>query len=214
MKIIPAINCNDYETALSRIRTAAAFVDRDYPWVHIDVVDGKFAPVTTWGNPEDLKKLAGQFLELRFEIHLMVHHPESVAGEWLASGAGRLIVHAESQGDPLAVKTACDMRKKECVLSMGPGTQPENIAIIEKFDFFQVLAVNPGFAGQKFSEDSLKKIRFLRAERPDARIEVDGGMNPETAKLAKEAGADVLVAASYIFASPDPAKAYKELLDL
>ena len=215
MLVIPAINCSDYETALSRIKICDKILRPDYRWVHIDVVDGKFAPVVTWGNPEDLKKIHSQFPDLKFEIHLMVEDHESVAEKWLNAGAKRLIIQAESSGDPEATRSSAESRGVEAVLSGGPSVKAEDLAERGKnFKFVQVLAVNPGFAGQEFGAESEQKISLLRQALPNVKIELDGGVNSETAKLAKAAGADILISASYIFSAPDPKAAYDELRNL
>ena len=215
MFIIPAINCKDYETALSRIKVADKILSPDYPWVHIDVVDGIFAPVVTWGNPEDLKKLNSQFQNIKFEIHLMVDDHEHVAKSWLDAGAKRLIIQVESAGDAEATRKLANEMGAEIVLSGGPTVTAEKlIERAKNFEFVQVLTVNPGFAGQEFGKDAIEKIFSLRQSMPNVILELDGGVNSETAKLGKDAGADILISASYIFSAPDPKEAYEELRSL
>jgi ribulose-phosphate 3-epimerase len=98
------------------------------------------------------------------------------------------------------------------MLSSKPESMEEDIApYLKHFHLFQVLAVQPGPAGQVFLPFVCEKIRFLREESPDAIIEIDGGMNPETARLVKDVGADTIVSSSYIFNAVDPKKAYEEL---
>jgi len=215
MLVIPAINCKDYETALSRVKISEKILRPDYHWVHIDIVDGKFAPVITWGNPEDLKKLHSGFPDLKFEIHLMVENHERVAESWLDAGAKRLVIHAESHGDAETTRLLAESRGAEAVLSGGPSVKAEKIfARGRNFKFVQVLSVNPGFAGQEFAAGAREKISFLRKNMPNAKIELDGGVNSEVARLAKAAGADVAVSASFIFDAPDPKAAYEELRNI
>jgi ribulose-phosphate 3-epimerase len=215
MLVIPAINCKDYETALSRIKTADKILGIDYRWVHIDVVDGLFAPVVTWGSPEDLKRLHSQFSSFKFEIHLMVENHELAAAQWLDAGAKRLVIHVESAGDAEKTRLLAESRGAEAVLSGGPAVSAEKIISSgPNFKFFQVLAVNPGFAGQQFGADAADKISFLRKHMPNAKIELDGGVNPKVAKAAQAAGADVAVSASYIFDALDPKAAYEELRNI
>lgn len=215
MKIIPAINCKDYETALSRIKLADKFLRSDYRWIHIDIVDGEFAPTSTWGTPEELKKIHSQFPDINFEIHLMVKNPEVVAESWLASGAKRVIVHIESVHNIEKCRLIAHRHNDaEIMLSGGVDVSAEQLFEEGKYiKAFQVLAVNPGFAGQKFDEKAVDKIAKLRELAPDARIEIDGGVNFETIKLAKNAGADIAVSASTIFKSDNPAEAYERLVN-
>ncbi|OGE84234.1 MAG: hypothetical protein A3B23_03870 [Candidatus Colwellbacteria bacterium RIFCSPLOWO2_01_FULL_48_10] len=215
MQVIPAINCKTYADAMRRVKIASEFMDAISPWVHIDVVDGAFAPVVTWGNPAEFGELRQSFPNMNFEIHLMVQHPEVVVSEWIDAGAKRLVVHVESKGDPVKTLAACKDRDCRIVLSCGPDVSMDKLLVANQgFDGFQILIVNPGFAGQEPAANFPDRIKSLRRLRPDARIEVDGGMNPETALLAKSAGADVIVSASYIFDAKDPAKAYEELKEV
>ena len=212
MLIIPAINCKDYETALSRVKLADKFLNSKYRWMHLDVVDGVFAPTTTWGSPEELKKICSQFPDIKFEIHLMVENPASVAEDWLKSGAKRLIVHVESHGDPEKVRVITHQYGAEAMLSGGPGVSAQKHYEAGKhFSFLQVLSVSPGFAGQEFSQEAEQKISFLRSKLPNVKIEIDGGVNDETIGIAKTAGADVAISASFIFGADNPQEAYETL---
>lgn len=196
-------------------------------WIHIDVTDAKFTYNKTWNNPEELKKLLKAHKEFNFKIgvHLMVEEPEKVMGKWLEAGVKRVIAHLEAILDkkyrhPAVApeKIIEDIFKQsskfgaEVMLSTNPETKLEKMeTYLEGFAAFQVLAVNPGLAGQKFLPTVLEKVRFLRHHFPNAKIEVDGGVNLETARLVKEAGADILTAASYIFDNKNPKEAYSKL---
>lgn len=196
-------------------------------WIHIDVTDAKFTYNKTWNNPEELKKLLKAHKEFNFKIgvHLMVEEPEKVMGKWLEAGVKRVIAHLEAILDkkyrhPAVApeKIIEDIFKQsskfgaEVMLSTNPETKLEKMeTYLEGFAAFQVLAVNPGLAGQKFLPIVLEKVRFLRHHFPNAKIEVDGGVNLETARLVKEAGADILTAASYIFDNKNPKEAYSKL---
>mgnify|MGYP001564793533 FL=1 len=128
------------------------------------------------------------------------------------NGASRVIVHLEAVNNPDYILDIASRYNGEVALSIIPST-PADLLLphVGSFSSFQILAVNPGFAGQKFSLESLEKIEFLRNVAPSARIEVDGGINLETARLAKIAGADIAASASYIFNNTNPQKAYEEL---
>lgn len=174
--------------------------------------DGVFTPNVTWGNLEEFSHLATELPMLRFEVHLMVANPEEVMESWLKAGAERVIVHIEAMSDPHRILETVKRTGGEVMLAINPGTSTEMLApYLNSFPAFQVLAVPPGPSGQKFDESVLEKIKFLREKAPNAIIEVDGGINPETAKLAKEAGANILVSGAYVMGSPDPKGAYEEL---
>jgi len=209
MLVIPAINSPSFEDAKEKILKAAEFSG----WIHIDVVDGKFAPNVTWGNPEDFLKLKTKNLKLNIEVHLMVVNPEQALGAWLKTGrVKRIIVHLESMKNAEEIILKCKAASAEVMLAVSPNTNAEKLLpYIGKFKEFQILAVSPGLAGQKFLPEILDKIKFLREHTPGVTIEVDGGINADTAKLVKEEGADIVVSASYIFGSLNPKRAYEEL---
>lgn len=209
MHVIPVINVSTFEEALSRAKLASSFSK----WVHIDVSDGKYTKHLSWGSPEEFKKLLSSDNALKnmvFEIHLMIQNPEAQLEDWLKAGARRFVIQEDAVVDLGYVKILAKRYDAIILLSVDPAskkvTNKTNL-----FENFQVLAVPPGPAGQPFNSLALDKIKFLRASFPNAKIEVDGGVNLETAKLVKEAGADIVVSASYIFDSPDPGKAYEEL---
>ena len=206
MQIIPAINATSYAGAKKQIEQATQFAEI----IHIDVVDGKFAQNVTWGSPEELKTFTADF-----EVHLMVDNPESVIEDWLKIGVKRIIIHLEAMTDPVYILETCEHYDAEAMLAINPGTEVEKLLPhTDEFKSFQLLAVNPGLAGQKFQRSIINKIEFLREKAPNAKIEVDGGINAETGELAKEAGADILVSASYIFESKNPKKTYEQLKNL
>src|SRR3989344_2079357 len=209
MIVIPAINAPDFETAQKQIKKAAEFSE----WVHIDVTDGAFSPAKIWGSPEDLPKLKIENLKLKIDVHLMVNNPEGVIDSWLKTGlVKRAIIHLEAMTDPVYILAKCEKYGAEAVLAIKPDTKAERLLAHESdFKSFQVLAVTPGWAGQKFGAEALDKIRLIKRQMPNAIIEVDGGINAETAKLAKDAGADIVISASYIFGSKDPKKSFEEL---
>jgi len=209
MQIIPVINCPNLKCVKCAAEKASEFQSG---WIHIDVVDGQFAKNVTWGNPEDFSVIKAAYPHINFEIHLMVENPEEIIEAWFKNGAKRVIVHLETIDNPDFLLDMADEYSGEVMLAIAPST-PVDLLLpyTNSFRYFQILAVNPGHAGQKFKTDVLEKIRFLRQMAPDAKIEVDGGITPETARLAKIAGADMLASASYIFNSNNPRKATEEL---
>lgn len=210
MEVIPVINCPDARCVEERAAVLGDFLTPGR-FVHVDVADGVFTFHKTWNDTEGWRALG---LPYPLEVHLMVEHPESWIAPWLAAGAKRFVVHAETiDEDSLEIIGArCRAAGAELALSSDPETPPEDLTpYLHAVSRFQVLCVNPGLAGQKFLPLTLEKIGWLKTAVPHAIIEVDGGIMPETARWAKDAGADIIVSASYIFNSKDPGKAYEEL---
>jgi ribulose-phosphate 3-epimerase len=203
--VIPTINCADFGCAKERIKEITSFSS----WVHIDVADGKFTKNVTWANPNEPILIKSK---LKIEAHLMVENPEDLIEPWLAAGAKRIIVHLETIKNIDVILKLCAKYKADAVLSLDSWFNIQDVEpYLGKFNHFQVLAVEPGLAGQNFDKEAINKIKFLRQKMPNATIEIDGGINPDTAKLAKEAGADIFAAASYIFSCENPKAAFKTL---
>ena len=142
----------------------------------------------------------------------MVQDPEAVIGDWLKIGVKRIIVHVEAIKDFNYFKGECVKAGVQLMLALKPDTPTELLSLyLDQIDFIQVLAVNPGWAGQKFQSTVISKIEFFRKVAPEIKIEVDGGINPEIARLVKMAGADIIVSANYIFSHQNPELAIREL---
>lgn len=176
--------------------------------IHLDVMDGVFVPNISFGLPviQSLRPISN----LVFDVHLMIINPEKYIKEFAKAGADIITVHIEATQN----MSECIKLIKECNVKAGiainPSTKLDTIKeFIEDIDMVLIMTVNPGFGGQKFIESTLEKIEELRNIYPNLDIEVDGGINEETAKLVKKAGANVLVAGSYIFNSNN----YKEKID-
>ena len=218
MQVIPAINEVQFSEVLKKIRIAQAFSS----WVHLDIVEGKFAKNKTWNNPEELKMRQASSVkhQVDLEVHLMVENPETVVKDWAAVGAKRIIFHLEallnmgkSDLQKLCNIGEVGLPKIEIGLAVNPETPVEDLLpYFGDFKFVLILSVNPGLACQKFNEKILEKIKFLKNHCQGVIIEADGGINLETAKLVKEAGADIIVSASYIWGSQNPERAYQELM--
>lgn len=227
MKIIPAINCDNFECVKRRLEKAAEFYDglpaealAKEGWIQIDIADGKFTPHKTWGKPEELERLQTTDYGLKkssIEVHLMVENPLAVIDDWAEAGAKRIIVHLEAVANSGLQTTDYRLQNAgfEFGLALNPETPAEKLLpYLNKIKFVLILAVYPGASGQKFQPQVLEKIKVLKAARPDVIIEVDGGINLETAELCKKAGADVVAAGSYIFENPNPRAAYERLAAL
>ncbi len=177
-------------------------------WVHFDVMDGNFVPNITFGP--DMCKALRPLTDLPIDVHLMVEHPSDWIEPFKKVGADILTIHVESSERHLhrALQAihAAGMKAGVVLNPATPITACEHL--LPECDLVLLMSVNPGFGGQAFISETLHKIRALRS-RIDTRglstlIEIDGGVNPETAKLCIEAGADVLVAGSAVFKAKDP----------
>ena len=225
MKIIPAINETDFSELEKKIKKSAEFSD----WVQIDIADGKFTPHKTWSNPKEISNLKSQISNLNFEIHLMVENPQEVIDDWIKVGAKRIFVHYEALaevGRKNPDTNASDIlnfilekgrsANVEIGLAISPITRIEEIVpYFDKVKHIQILAVDPGLAGQKFQTSVLDKIRLLeRNGFVDVIVEVDGGINLKTANCCKEAVADILASASYIWNNDDSKAAFEKLKTL
>nr|WP_298797794.1 ribulose-phosphate 3-epimerase [uncultured Acetobacter sp.] len=183
-------------------------------WIHLDVMDGHFVPNISFG-PQVVKALR-PYSTLPFDVHLMIEPAEPYLEAFAKAGADHILIHIEA--GPHAHRSLQHIRalgaKPGIVLC--PATPPEAISeIMDMVDVILVMSVNPGFGGQKFLTSQLPKIRRLRdmitETGRDIRLAVDGGIDPKSAPLAIEAGADVLIAGSAIYAQPDYAAAIKAL---
>jgi ribulose-phosphate 3-epimerase len=209
--IIPAINAQTQEEVEGYIRTASEFTH----FFHLDIVDGKFVPHTTWGTPKELRALLDKnhWKDFEFEIHLMVENPESQILAWSGAGAKRVIVHAEAVENRESVLDQSARKTPTIMVAINPESPTSLLEpYLNTVEFFQILAVTPGKAGQKFNPTVINKISELREKALRVTIEVDGGINPKTARMCRYAGANIFVAASHIFKNSNPKKAFDELV--
>lgn len=209
MQIIPAINALDFEEAKRQARVIKSFLPKG-GWLHLDISDGIFASIKSWGDPGEFIRL--KLNDYKAEAHIMVENPEDIAESWLKAGINRLIIHIETAGDPFYFINLCKKYDASLMVAVNPETAVENLVpLLRKIKLVQILGVAPGRSGQKFQESSLEKIAFLRQKLPGVKIGVDGGVNPAVAKKAKKAGADIIVSASYVLNSDNPVDAFNEL---
>jgi len=169
-------------------------------WVHVDVMDGHFVPNITIGAP--VVKSLRPVTKLPLDVHLMIENPEKYLEDFISAGADYLTIHVESTKNPQQVLN--QIRELGCKpgITLKPDTAVEDILdLIEFVDLVLIMTVNPGFGGQSFMVDQLQKVTKVKSKiveiKSNALIEVDGGINFETAKLCKDV--DVLVAGSYVF---------------
>jgi ribulose-phosphate 3-epimerase len=211
MKVIPAVNEPTFEKVKEKI-----FAIRDTLEalnVHIDVTDGKFTPHQTWNDVKDVVDLRFIVNNFNFNlgIHLMVENPDEIIDAWLEAGIHTIVAHFENIKDIKTILEKCEKKKVNFILALNPSTNVEEIGDIGRFKHILLLAVNPGAAGQEFQDVVLEKIKRLREKGFGGKIIVDGGIEPNTTKKVKDAGADVVVSASYIWNNIDPKKGYEEL---
>ena len=183
-------------------------------WVHVDVMDGHFVPNLTLGAP--IVKCLKPVSKIPLDVHLMIDEPEKYVDDFAAAGADYLTIHVESTKDPAAVLKQIRVKGLKPGITLRPATPIEDIyKFLPLVDLVLIMTVNPGFGGQKFMTDQIVKITAVRAELKrighTALIEVDGGINPETAKQVREA--DVLVAGNAVFKAGKYADAIKQLKD-
>ncbi len=181
-------------------------------WIHLDVMDGHFVPNITFG-PQVVKAIR-PWSKKCFDTHLMIEPVDPYVEAFAAAGADRIIVHVEATRHLDRTLQLVAGTGARAGVSLNPHT-PESLVeyVLDRVDLVLVMSVNPGFGGQKFIPAVLKKIRRLRrmiGDRP-VHVEVDGGIDPTTAPLVVEAGADVLVAGSAVFGRPPYAEAIAAL---
>lgn len=177
-------------------------------WLHLDVMDGVFVPNISFGFP--VLKHVARLCQKPLDVHLMIVNPEKFIPEVKALGAYMMNVHYEACVHLHRVVQQIKETGMKAGVTLNPATPVAVLEdIIGEVDMVLLMSVNPGFGGQKFIENTLKKVRDLRAlmERTGASplIEVDGGVNLDTGKRLVEAGADMLVAGNAVFGAPDPA---------
>jgi ribulose-phosphate 3-epimerase len=181
-------------------------------WIHLDVMDGHYVPNISFGP--DVIRAIRPYSRKCFDTHLMIAPADPYLEAFAKAGADRIIVHAEATTHLDRTVQAIRALGKEAGVALNPATPESAIEyVLGEIDLVLVMTVNPGFGGQSFLTSQLEKIRRLRAMTAGRgiRIEVDGGITPETAPLAVAAGATVLVAGSSVFRSPDLAAAIRDL---
>lgn len=207
VEIAPSILSADFGVLREQVATVE---EAGASIIHVDVMDGHFVPPLSMGPPvcEALRDMG-----LHLEVHLMVEHPETTQiAAFAQAGAGTIIIHAEATP---AIDFALDLiRQQGCRagLAVNPATPIDFYEEVE-VDLALCMSVNPGWGGQGFIDSSLEKIARMRELLPDSTVlEVDGGIDPQTAGAVVSAGAGRLVAGSAIFGSDDPAEAYRQIL--
>ncbi|PJC37368.1 ribulose-phosphate 3-epimerase [Candidatus Peregrinibacteria bacterium CG_4_9_14_0_2_um_filter_53_11] len=204
IRIAPSLLSSDFGRLNEEIASIADSADM----IHVDIMDGHFVPNITFGPPVISKMRSS----LPMDVHLMIENPEQYLKDFAeavkkacgSNEASYLTVHAEACTHLHRVVQQIRALGMKPAVALNPATPLSAIEyVLEDVEMVLLMTVNPGFGGQSFIESVVPKIRELRKRAPDLDIQVDGGINAETARVAVEAGATILVAGSYIFGADD-----------
>jgi len=211
--VAPSILAADFSRLADEIhRVEAAGAD----WIHCDIMDGHFVDNISFGP--DVVSLVRKETKLPLDVHLMIEHAEHYVPRFVKAGANSITVHVEPEAKHNVFETLQRIRDSGCRagLTLNPATPIESVErFLGSFDMLLVMTVHPGFGGQPFRADQMKKVRraaeWNHSTEQKIDIEVDGGITPETARTSVENGANVLVAGTSIFRSKNYARAIREL---
>jgi ribulose-phosphate 3-epimerase len=207
--VAPSILAADFSRLgdeIHRVETAGA------DWIHCDIMDGHFVDNISFG-PEIVGRVRG-LTSLPLDVHLMIEHANHYVPRFIKAGANSITVHVEPDAKHAVAKTLQEIRDAGCRagLTLNPETSFDLVdPFLDKIDMLLVMTVHPGFGGQSFRADQMKKVKRARSLNSKMDIEVDGGINAETARVSIENGANVLVAGTSIFHAKDYAKVIREL---
>lgn len=211
MKIAPSILASDFSKLKEEVEKLEAS-GADY--IHLDVMDGVFVPNLTFGAP--IVSSIRKFTKLPFDVHLMILEPHRYINEFAESGADIITFHVEAES---RIKDTIDLIRshgKRVGIAIKPTTDIKRVYEFLKYvDLVLIMTVEPGFGGQRFISKMMDKVKILKEkienEKLDVKIEVDGGINEETAKIAKSFGVDIAVSGTSVFKSEDLKKGIESL---
>jgi ribulose-phosphate 3-epimerase len=181
-------------------------------WIHCDIMDGHFVDNISFGPA--IVGFARKQTELPLDVHLMIEHADHYLPRFVDAGANSITVHVEPEAKHDIAKTLEQIRDAGCRvgLTLNPETDFKLVEpFLEKIDMLLVMTVHPGFGGQSFRPEQMEKVQRAKSLNDQIDIEVDGGINSETARVSIQNGANVLVAGTSIFKTNDYAKAIREL---
>jgi len=209
IKIAPSILASDFSRLGEEIESV---IDAGADWIHVDVMDGHFAPNITIGPP--VVASIRSVCTVPMDVHLMISEPERYVEDFANAGADIISFHIEASTHPHRLIDKIKSLGCKAGIVLNPSTSQDEIEyIIDDVDMVLIMTVNPGFGGQAFIPEMLEKIRMVRAMLSDRDLEVDGGIDDRTAADVIEAGANVLVAGSYIYKNDSYLNAIQSLKD-
>jgi ribulose-phosphate 3-epimerase len=214
VEVAPSILAADFAALGEQIRACERGGAK---MIHVDVMDGHFVPNISIGVP--VVASLRQATRLTLDVHLMIERPGSYVDAFADAGAEILTVHQEATRHLDRALTAIRERGMKAGVAINPATPVMTLSeVLDKADIVLVMSVNPGFGGQKFLPGTYEKLRQLAELRArynhSFQIEVDGGVGPENAAELARAGADILVAGTSVFRTPDPAEAVRQMTQL
>jgi ribulose-phosphate 3-epimerase len=186
--------------------------DAGADWIHCDIMDGHFVDNISFGPA--IVGFVRKQTKLPLDVHLMIEHADHYIPRFVDAGANSITVHVEAEAKHDVGETLQQIRDagRRVGLTLNPETDFKLVEpFLDKIDMLLVMTVHPGFGGQKFRADQMEKVKRAKSLNTKIDIEVDGGINPETARVSIENGANVLVAGTSIFKTNDYAKAIRDL---
>ena len=210
IQISPSILAADFTSLREEVK---AVIDAGADLLHVDVMDGHFTPNITIGQP--VVAALRQHCSVPMDVHLMVEEPDRYIEDFANCGADIISFHIEAARHPHRIISKIKELGCRAGIALNPGTSEDEIEYLAEYlDMVIIMTVNPGFGGQAFIPEMLRKIENVRAMIGDRDLEVDGGIDATTAPLIIQAGGNVLVAGSYIYKSPSYLEAIESLRPL